>query len=159
MEYTLQNCILNTSRLKRREHVLSVLTDNDILNFTDLVNQPLPTKGLWKSEFAYLRDLRQKEAALQSMFHHSETELKRALDGYFTKHEASRVFHVLTANKISSVRLLASASISRLRDIYGIGPKSLDILMKLKTDLWNRAEEDAKYKAQYTQTAIPLAAF
>ena len=139
MEYTLQKCISDSRRFLRPKHVIQVLTDNDILEWKDLIEKPIPTKGLYRNEITVLSDLKEKERRLRCVQDTAKCDLRELLGKHFSKHEATRIYNLLTANKILSVRLLMSAHEPDLRDIYGIGPVSLNTLMKIKRELWRKA--------------------
>lgn len=141
MGYLLDDCIMNSMRLRRKNHVLAVLNANDIWTWTDFVTKPVPTKGLWESEVTVLLDMREKEKRIRTYQEQGCFELKTILARYFTPHETTRVFNILKTNQITSVRIFLSIRKGELAKISGIGKKSLDILMKAKADLWNKAAE------------------
>lgn len=151
MDYSFESCILNSTRLKRKNHVLSVLNANDIWTWTDFVTKPVPVKGLWKSEITILLEMREKEKRIRAYQQNSSFELKTILARYFSKHETTRVFGILQANKILSVRIFLSIRKGELAAISGIGKKSLDILMRIKQDLWHQAEELVKVSNNRTR--------
>ena len=141
MAYTLDQCIMNNPRLKRRNHVSNVLQANNIWDWDDFVNNPIPTKGLWKSEVQVLIEMRDKEQRIRAYQQRASFELYGILAKYFSKHETSRVYNILTSHRINSVRVFLSIRKSELSAFYGIGPISLEKLMKAKADLWNKAAE------------------
>ena len=132
MNYTLQFEIANTPRLKRNSHVLKVLTDNDILSWNDLIKKMIPTKGLWASEIKVLNDIRNKRIRIGNMKNFAGKELCDILKAYASPHEATRIYNILVRNGIYDAGHVRWKSEEDLRAIYGIGPKSMDILRKIR---------------------------
>lgn len=136
MTYTLDECIINSTRLKRHQHVLKTLHDNDIYSFNDLVAKPIPTKGLWKSEVKILCDMRSKETMIKGRRMDVSKALREKIARYASPHETTRIANLLQANDICSMSMLLATRPSRLREIYGIGPKSEDILIHVIADYY-----------------------
>jgi len=146
--YNLQTCILKNRRFKRPKHVIKVLTDNDILDFNDFVEKTVPTKGLWRSEVKILLEMKTKETIIHKTRAAYQQELADKLSEYFSKRETTRVAGVLARNNITTLAQLMRIPRHNLICMNGIGRVTIDILMKIKTQLW----EDSKLEF----TGLPL---
>ena len=134
MTYTLDECIMKSTRLKRRQHVLEVLHNNDIFTHEDFMNRPVPIKNLWKSEVKTLCDMRSKELIIRDRKRNTAKSFYETLRHYASKHEASRIANILKANDIYSLSMLISTRPQIVKNLRGIGPKSFDILEHIRAD-------------------------
>ena len=161
LEWTIMNHIkINESR---KEKVIDILHNNGINNFSDLRNKLIPRKGLTRNEIKQIDTIKYNVIWLNTYQQKSARVLYDAIGQYATKHEQSRIFNILKERKIFSERLLASMSDEDIRSIYGIGPKSMIILKKVKADFLARClryESGRRTIPGASQpAAMPLAAF
>jgi len=135
MCYTLQECLERTGSLRRGKYVYRVLCENGIRTWDDFVAKPIPSKGLYNNEVLALNRIRMKELDIREAKASAYNDLVSLLSKYVRKNDARRIASSLKREDIWSMRLLASTPDEKLEKIYGIGPKSLDILKKVKTFL------------------------
>ena len=131
---TLQWNIMNHSRItnSRKQRVIDILQENGIHDYADLQKELIPRKGLTANEIRQLstikKDLKYIAEANKAFSYHFYSDMHR----YTSKHEATRIYNIVKANKIFSERILISVSDEKLSNIPGIGPKSLIVLKKVK---------------------------
>lgn len=139
--YSLEYCIMHNSLIapQRRKTVWQTMVDNDIYNWTLFVdNWKVPWNGkyknLTKNETSVLADIYRKEIYIRERKKISQKELRASLGKFASKHEATRIFNILVANGFHSRQLVRATSNEKLRNLPGIGTKSIDILVKVKFD-------------------------
>ena len=132
MCYTLQERLERLSGLRRSKYIYQVLCSNGICTMDDFIAKPIPSKGLKVHEIMALNKLRNIETAIHTAKEDAYKEMTALLSKYVRNNDAARIASVLKREDIWSLRLLASTPDEKLSRIYGIGPKSLDILKKVK---------------------------
>lgn len=161
LEWTIMNHIKISE--SRKEKVIDILHKNGIHNFIDLNNSHIPREGLRINEIRQLATIKENIKTINEFKKYTLYRLYTAIGQYASKHEQSRIFNILKEKKIYSERHLISMSDDDLRSIYGIGPKSIDILKKVKADFLKRASRCESTRRTVPgaaqPAAMPLAAF
>lgn len=163
---TLQWNIMNHRNIvkTRRQRVIDILNENGIHDYVDLQKESIPRKGLTMNEIRYLSrlktDLKYIAEANKAFLYSFYSDLHC----YTSKHEATRIYNLLKANKIFSERILISVSDDKLSNIHGIGPKSLAVLQKVKGKYLKRYATRSMSKDHATAdssqpAAMPLLAY
>lgn len=133
---SLVNAIQQNNKIKqsRKMIVFDILNMNGICTMNDLKNKTIPRKGLTDNEIRQLNSIRNDARTIFHLQNASMNKLYTMLGQYTSKHEQSRIFHLLVQNNILSGILLFSTPDKKLNGIYGIGPKSMEVLHKVKEE-------------------------
>lgn len=161
---TLQWNIMNHSRITdaRKQRVIDILEENGIHDYVDLQKELIPKKGLTANEIRQLSKIKKDLEYITKVTKSFSYGFYSDLQHYTSKHEATRIYNLLKANKIFSERILISVSDEKLSNIPGIGPKSLAVLKKIKEKCLSRSILTARRSttpASSQPAAMPLLAY
>ena len=131
---SLVNAIQQNNKIKqsRKATVIDILNKNGIYTMMDLVTNYIPSKGLTANEIRQLNNIRNDAKAVFGLLNTALKNLHDALGRFTSRHEQSRIWNLLVQNNILSERQLFATSDEKLNSIYGIGPKSMEVLRKVK---------------------------
>ena len=131
---SLVNAIQQNNKIKqsRKMTVFDILNRNGIHTIDDLKNTTIPRKGLTANEIRQLNNIRNDAKVVFWLHNTAMKNLHDALGKFTSRHEQSRIWNLLVQNDILSERLLFATSDEKLNSIYGIGPKSMEVLRKVK---------------------------
>ena len=131
---SLVNAIQQNNKIKqsRKMIVFDILNMNGICTMNDLKNKTIPRKGLTDNEIRQLNSIRNDAKAVFGLRNTALKNLYESLGRFTSRHEQSRIWNLLVQNDILSERLLFATSDEKLNSIYGIGPKSMEVLRKVK---------------------------
>lgn len=147
-------------RQSRKMTVIDILNKNGICTMMDLVTNYIPSKGLTANEIRQLSSIKETARNVSHLHNASMNKLYNMLGRYASKHEKSRIFHLLIQNDISSGMLLFSTPDEKLNGIYGIGPKSMEVLHKVKEELVRTRSWTGMSGSPVSQPALmPLTAY
>ena len=132
MSYTLQECLERTGSLRRGKYVYRVLCQNNIRTWDDFLEKPIPGKGLYGNEVLTLDRLRTKVKKIRMDKAEALKNMTDVVAKFTTRSSANQITGALARSDIWSSQLLVATSDEKLFQIYGIGPKRLDILRKVK---------------------------
>ncbi len=136
--YTLEEVITKSTHIapKRKTPVKNWLKTHNIISWDDLLawhpNYTMTENGLSSNEVWVLYKIREKEDHIRYRKNLAKFELIDSLRLFSSKHESTRISNILFAHDIISKQLLRSTSTDKLKSFDGIGPKSIDILEKVK---------------------------